>query len=86
MAWHLYPVLEDDFQGELGVEWLAGADAGVAEVGPDGGTDHAAFAGVWQAGTSLGIIDTSPVSLFFVPVSTRHIRQLATTDKPGCQQ
>ena len=44
------------------------------------------LAGVWQAGTSFGIIVMAPVSALRVPVSTRHIRQLATTVKPACQQ
>ena len=44
------------------------------------------LAGVWQAGTSFGIIVIAPVSAFRVPVSTRHMRQLATTVSPGCQQ
>ena len=43
-------------------------------------------AGVWQAGTSLGCIVMAPVSGLRVPASTRHMRQLATTDSPGCQQ
>ena len=41
------------------------------------------LAGVWQAGTSLGTIVIAPVSGLRVPVSTRHIRQLATTVSPG---
>ena len=44
------------------------------------------FAGVWQAGTSLGTILISPVFGSFAPVSISHIRQLATTDRAGCQQ
>ena len=44
------------------------------------------LAGVWQAGTSLGSIEISPVSGFRVPVSTRHIRQLATPDRQACLQ
>ena len=44
------------------------------------------LAGVWQAGTSLGCILISPVLGSFVPTSTRHIRQLATTESAGCQQ
>jgi hypothetical protein len=44
------------------------------------------LAGVWQAGTSLGSIAICPVSLLRVPVSTRHMRQLATTESPACQQ
>ena len=44
------------------------------------------FAGVWQAGTSFGTIVTLPVAASRVPVSTRHMRQLATTERPGCQQ
>ena len=44
------------------------------------------LAGVWQAGTSLGSILISPVLASLVPVSISHIRQLATTDKAGCQQ
>ena len=44
------------------------------------------FAGVWQPGTSFGIIEILPVAASRVPVSTRHMRQLATTDRPGCQQ
>ena len=44
------------------------------------------LAGVWQAGVSLGIILTSPVLGSLLPISTSHIRQLATTDSAGCQQ
>ena len=43
------------------------------------------FTGVWQPGTSFGCITIVP-SGFFSPTSTRHIRQLATTDSAGCQQ
>ena len=42
--------------------------------------------GVWQPGTSLGTIVILPVAASRWPVSMRHIRQLATTDRPGCQQ
>jgi hypothetical protein len=42
--------------------------------------------GVWQPGTSLGTIVILPVSASRWPVSIRHIRQLATTERPGCQQ
>jgi len=42
--------------------------------------------GVWQPGTSLGTIVTLPVAASRCPVSMRHIRQLATTERPGCQQ
>ena len=44
------------------------------------------FAGVWQAGTSLGTILTSPVLGSLAPTSISHIRQLATTESAGCQQ
>ena len=44
------------------------------------------FTGVWQPGTSLGTIVILPVSASRWPVSIRHMRQLATTDSPGCQQ
>ncbi len=40
------------------------------------------FTGVWQPGTSFGCIATVP-SGFLSPTSTRHIRQLATTDSAG---
>ena len=53
--------------------------------------------GVVQAVCGLGIkvITGEPSGLsagepsgfrFGVPISTRHIRQLATTERPGCQQ
>ena len=54
--------------------------------GSSANTTVASFAGVWQPGTSFGIIEILPVAASRVPVSTRHIRQLATTDRPGCQQ
>ena len=41
---------------------------------------------VLQAGTSLGIIDTSPELGSLEPVSIRHIRQLPPTESAGCQQ
>ena len=44
------------------------------------------LAGVWQAGTSFGTIFTSPVSASLEPTWTSHIRQLATTERAGCQQ
>ena len=44
------------------------------------------LAGVWQPGTILGTIFTSPVFGSFEPTSISHIRQLATTDSDGCQQ
>ena len=44
------------------------------------------LAGVWQPGTSLGIILISPVLASLAPTSISHIRQLATTDSAGCQQ
>ena len=44
------------------------------------------LAGVWQAGTSLGIILISPVLGSLLPTSISHIRQLATTESAGCQQ
>ncbi len=50
-----------------------------------GTNDRAGLATVWQPGISRGCITIVP-SGFFSPTSTRHIRQLATTDKSGCQQ
>ena len=44
------------------------------------------LAGVLQAGTSLGNMEMRPVCGSRLPVSTRHMRQLPTTVKPGCQQ
>ena len=44
------------------------------------------LAGVWQPGTSLGIILISPVFGSLLPTSISHIRQLATTESAGCQQ
>jgi hypothetical protein len=41
--------LEEDFEGELGVEGLAGSDGGVAKVRTDGGADGATLAGRRQA-------------------------------------
>jgi hypothetical protein len=43
------------------------------------------FTGVWQPGSSFGRMTTVP-SGFLSPTSTKHMRQLATTDNAGCQQ
>ena len=43
------------------------------------------LAGIWQPGTTRGCMATLP-SGFFSPISTRHMRQLATTVRAGCQQ
>ena len=46
------------------------------------GDEHGpVLGGVWQPGTSLGIILISPVLGSLVPISISHIRQLATTDE-----
>ena len=44
------------------------------------------LAGVWQPGTILGIILISPVFGSLLPTWISHIRQLATTERAGCQQ
>ena len=41
---------------------------------------------VLQAGTSFACMVILPVFGLREPTSTRHMRQLPTTDSPGCQQ
>ena len=51
-----------------------------------GDDDRAVVGRRLQAGTSFGCIVILPVFASRVPTSTRHMRQLPTTDSPGCQQ